>query len=177
MTARDRIERIAGDLDDSLLQRASTYSRGQTAATQPWLILGISDGMGLHTAIAAIKAGLLKYAVGVFWEPPHLLELQEDGTPVSPIHRARLENAEALKQYAEDHGAVFEILFENVILAPDRNLKGEIKTPPPGFPATIKTATDKVRALAPNKDVIFVNSVAFGQWISPREGEEAISVP
>ena len=177
MNARERIEKIVSELDAQRLARAAATDYGKKAAQQPWLILGISDGMGLHTTVAAIKAGLLKHAVGVFWEPPHLLELQEDGTPVSPIHRARMENAEALKEFAEQHGATFEVLFENVILAPERNLKGEVKTPAPDFPATIKTAVEKVRGDAPLKDLIFVNSVAFGKWISPREGEEPITVP
>ncbi len=176
MSGIERIEHIASQLDDSLLEEAANHLRGRCAATQPWLILGISDGMGLQTAIAAIKSGVLKHAIGVYWEPPHLLEKKEDGSPLSPLHHARVENAEALIEYAKAHGASFEVLFENVILAPQRDLKGNEKEPAPAFPETIKNAVNTLRKTTKNKDVIFVNSVAFGKWISPRKGQEAITV-
>ncbi len=177
MSGIERIEHIASQLDDTLLTQAAAHVRGQTAATQPWVILGISDGMGLQTAIAAIKSGVLKHAIGVYWEPPHLLEKKEDGSPLSPLHHARVENAEALIGYAKKHGATFEVLFENVILAPQRDLKGKEKHAAPEFPESIKTAVDALRKKTKNKDIIFVNSVAFGKWISPRKGEDAITVP
>lgn len=177
MSGIARIEHIAAQLDDALLKQAFAHTRGKKAASQPWLILGVSDGMGLQTAIAAIKSGVLKHGIGVYWEPPHLLESQEDGSPVSPIHHARVENADALIEYAAKFGAHFEILFENVILAPQRDLKGKVKNPAPSFPLSIKEAVEKLRKKTKTKDLIFVNSVAFGKWISPRKGKDAIRVP
>lgn len=174
---RARIEHMVRSMDPSLLQKALRHPRAKLASEQPWLLAGISDGMGLHTAVAAIESGVCRHGLGIYWEPPHFLERREDGTPVSGVHWARVQNAAALQEWAREKGADFHVLAANVIMAPDRDLKGNAKGEPSSFSAQIREAFEPVRKAAPNEDAIFVNSVAFGKWISPREGEDPISVP
>jgi hypothetical protein len=172
-----RLEAISAQLDQALLAEAATFDHGARAAEQPWLIAGCSDGIGLQTVIAAIDAGVLKHGLGIYWEPPHFLELRDDGTPVSPVHYARYQNALALGRYAERAGARLDVVAADVIMAPRRGLKGDVKEPAGPFNPAIVEAFEPVRAAAPRPDAVVVNSVAFGKWICPREGHDAITVP
>ena len=137
----------------------------------------MSDGIGFHTAVAAIEAGILRHGVGCYWEPPHFLERDDDGNPVSPVHWSRLQNAAALAEFASERGVELRVTVADVILAPQRDLKGAVKAPPPGFPTGLADDVEAVRANCARKDLVFVNSVAFGKWISPREGNDPIEVP
>ncbi len=171
-TALTRLERLAASLNPGVISQTKTFARTHEAAGQPWFIAGVSDGMGLHTAIAAIESGALKSGVGVYWEPPHLLEFDEEGLPVSPIHRARVEHANALEEFARRRGVEFKTVFSNCILAPDRDLKGQPKGSVLPMPAEILTALGK-----PMGNLIFINSVAFGKWMCPREGAAPTRAP
>lgn len=174
---RGRIDDIVRALDPETLARAAGHPHARTASEQPWLIAGMSDGIGFHTAVAAIEAGILKFGLGCYWEPPHFLTLDDDGHPVSPVHWSRLQNAAALEVWAREKGADFTVMSADVIMAPNRDLKGELKGEPSPFSEELRVAFEPVRERAPRADVVFVNSVAFGKWISPREGEEPIVVP
>ena len=99
-----RLERIATTLDPSIIAQTKMLEGTQKVSEQPWFIAGVSDGMGLHTATAAIETGAMKRGLGVYWEPPHLLETGADGLPVSPIHAARVEHANALSEFAARRG-------------------------------------------------------------------------
>lgn len=171
-TALTRLERIAASLDPRVIAEIRAMDAARAAAAQPWFIAGVSDGMGLHTAIAAIEAGVLKRGLGVYWEPSHLLENDGQGRPVSPIHRARVENAAALVAFAERRGVSFQTVFANCIIAPERDLKGQPKGDVAPLPEAILNALG-----APNADLIFINSVAFGKWMCPREGMEPRTAP
>ncbi len=172
-----RVQSIADSLDRDVLARTAQHPHGKTAAQQPWFIAGVSDGMGLHTAIAAIEAGVLTVGLGVFWEPPHFLDKNDDGEPVSPVHWARLQNAAALEKWAADKGIHFPVVSANVIMSPERDLRGNAKGEPNELEDDVLDAVEAVRAKAELDDLVFVNSVAFGKWMSPREGEEPIAVP
>jgi trans-2-enoyl-CoA reductase len=172
-----RLEGWVASFDESLRERLTALAPTKTAPKQPWLIAGVSDGMGLLTTLAAIDSGLMRHGVGLYWEPPHLLERSEDGTPVSPIHIARVQNAIALQRFAAARGVDFRVHSINVILAPQRDLKGRAKSDPKPLPAALEAAWAGVMANAEIPDAIFVDSVAFGKWISPREGIEAIATP
>lgn len=174
---RGRIADIVRAFDGATLAKAAAHAHAQRASEQPWLIAGMSDGMGLHTAVAAIEAGILKVGLGCYWEPPHFLERNEDGEPVSPVHWARVQNAAALEQWAREKGVDFTVVAADVIMAPERDLKGQAKGAPSAFSAVLRDAFEPIRARAARKDVVFINSVAFGKWISPRDGEEPIAVP
>lgn len=171
-TALTRLERIAASLDPRVIAEIRQMSAANAAAMQPWFIAGVSDGMGLHTAIAAIESGVMKRGVGVYWEPAHLLELTAEGLPVSPIHRARVEHANALVEFAQRRGVVFSTVFSNCILAPERDLKGQVKGGVAELPEDIVSALG-----VPTGDLIFINSVAFGKWMCPREGVEPRRAP
>ena len=172
-----RIEAIVAQFDAATLARAGAHEAAQKAATQPWLVAGVSDGMGLHTVVAAIASGALRTGLGVYWEPPHFLERDESGAPVSPVHWARVQNAAALQEWARRQGAEFRVIAADVIMAPERDLKGNAKGAPNPFPDEIRAAFEEVRGRTANKDAVVINSVAFGKWISPREGVDAIAVP
>lgn len=174
---RGRIDDILRDLDPATLRRAASHPHARKASEQPWLIAGMSDGMGLHTAVAAIEAGILKVGLGCYWEPPHFLERNDFDQPVSPVHWARVQNAAALAAWAREKGVHFPVMAVDVIMAPERDLKGQAKGDPSAFPEPLQAAFEEVRKLAVGKDAIIVNSVAFGKWISPREGEDPIAVP
>jgi trans-2-enoyl-CoA reductase len=133
--------------------------------------------MGLHTTLAAIDSGVLKYGVGVYYEPEALLKLDDDGNPVSPVHFARYQNALALEEYAKERGAEFEVLFADIMMAPQRGLKGDVKKAASPFSSDVKAAFNKMRQRAPRKSTIFIDSVAFGKWICPREGHDPIEAP
>ncbi|MEZ4458293.1 MAG: hypothetical protein R3E66_00930 [bacterium] len=167
-----RLERIATTLDPSIIAETKMLQGTQMVSEQPWFIAGVSDGMGLHTAIAAIEAGAMKRGVGVYWEPPHLLETGADGLPVSPIHAARVEHANALSEFAARRGVDFKVVFANCVLAPERDLKGNPKGNPTPLPQEITDALGR-----PTGDLVFINSVAFGKWMCPREGAEAKRAP
>lgn len=177
MSAHERLNTISRQLNKTALNEVLGFKDAAHAPDQVWFVAGVSDGMGLATVVAAIEAGLLKHGVGVYWEPPHLLEVNSDGTPVSPIHRARLENAQALEAFAKERGANFKVISADVILAPGRDLKGQQKGEVKPLPAEIVSAVEAARAAAPVKDIIFINSVAFGKWMCPREGQDAIRTP
>jgi hypothetical protein len=172
-----RLKSISAALDTSQLAPAKTFEHGEKATRQPWLVAGCSDGIGLQTVIAAIDAGVLRYGLGIYWEPPHFLELRDDGTPVSPVHYARYQNALALPRYASERGAQLTVTAADCIMSPRRGLKGEVKEPAGPFNPEIIEAFEPVRAAAPADDAIVINSVAFGKWICPREGHDPISVP
>lgn len=172
-----RLKGITADLDQGMLATVSGFAAGEKASNQPWLIAGCSDGIGLQTTIAAIDAGVLRHGLGIYWEPPHFLELNDDGSPVSPVHYARYQNAMALPHYAAQKGASLVVQSANCIMAPKRGLKGEVKEPPAPFNAEIVKAFEPIRRAAPADDAIVINSVAFGKWICPREGHEPIEVP
>lgn len=171
-----RLERLAGEFDESRLEAAAEASEADRVCDQPWLVAGVSDGMGLRVVLAALQAGLLDQGVGVYWEPPTLLEWDEDG-PVSPIHYARYQNALALEQFAERYGAELEVLSSDVVLAPQRGIKGDVKEEPPEFPDDVAEAFRRARRASPKEDAVFIDSVAFGKWICPREGMEPVDVP
>ncbi len=175
----ERINEYSQRLGQDVLATVKSFEEAQGFDQRPWFIAGCSDGIGLQTAIAAIDAGLMKYALGVYWEPAHFLELGEDGKPVSPVHYARLQNALALKHYAESKGVQFELLQANLVLTPPRGLKGDRKegaTLAP-LPTEVVEAFERLRSAAPQSDAVFINSVAFGKWMCPREGKDAITVP
>jgi hypothetical protein len=171
-SALTRLERLAASLTPSVIAQTKSFARTHEAAGQPWFIAGVSDGMGLHTAIAAIESGALKTGVGVYWEPPHLLEFDDAGLPVSPIHRARVEHANALEEFARRRGVEFKTVFSNCILAPERDLKGQPKGSVSDMPAEILAALGRAEG-----NLIFINSVAFGKWMCPREGASASRAP
>lgn len=172
-----RLKAISADLDDELLSEAASLPLGKKAATQPWLIAGCSDGIGLQTTVAAIDSGVLRHGLGIYWEPPHFLELNDDGKPVSPVHYARYQNALALPHYAAEKNAKLEVRAADCIMSPKRGLKGEVKEPPGPFNPEIVEAFEPIRRDAPSKDAVVINSVAFGKWICPREGHDPIEVP
>ncbi|QDG51628.1 hypothetical protein FIV42_12980 [Persicimonas caeni] len=172
-----RLEALSASFDRQSLDAIANLQHSARVREQPWLLAGVSDGMGLHTTLAAIDAGVLQYGVGVYYEPEALLKLDDDGTPVSPVHYARYQNALALEEYAKQRGVEFEVLFADIMMAPRRGLKGDVKEAAPAFPSKVKAAFERVRAQAPRKAAVFIDSVAFGKWISPREGKEPIEVP
>lgn len=172
-----RLNAISASFERPMLDEIGEAFHAKRVREQPWLIAGVSDGMGLHTTLAAIDAGLLKYGVGVYYEPEALLALDADNQPVSAVHFARFQNAIALKEYARGKGVEFEVLFADMILAPQRGLKGDIKGEAPEFPAQVAAAFERAREKAPRKDAVFIDSVAFGKWICPREGAEPIEAP
>lgn len=175
--AFSRLDAIVSSLDAQLFDGLLSFETAQGFDEQPWLVLGCSDGMGLNTIVAALEAGVLKRGLGVYWEPPHLLELDESGQPVSPIHAARVANAEALSAWArERYDASIEVVSANVILTPPRGLKGEPKGEIAPLPDHLVAAFENVRRNA-SEDAVVVNSVAFGKWICPREGVDALTVP
>lgn len=171
-----RLEALSDKFDDDLIEAAGESAESDRVREQPWLIAGVSDGMGMHTTVAAIDAGLIERGVGVYFEPPALLEYDE-GEPVSPVHYARYQNALALEEFADRRGVDFEVLSSDILLAPQRGLKGDIKGDRPEFPEDVEAAVERAREKAPNEDVVFIDSVAFGKWICPREGEEPVEVP
>lgn len=171
-TALTRLERIAASLDPRVIAEIRQLPGTKEASHQPWFIAGVSDGMGLHTAIAAIEAGAMKRCVGVYWEPAHLLERNAEGVPVSAIHRARVEHANALVEFARRRGVAFQTVFSNCILAPERDLKGHPRGDVGHLPEEILTALGP-----PTQDLVFINSVAFGKWMCPREGGEPRRAP
>src|SRR5699024_5865144 len=56
-------------------------------------------------------------------------------------------------------------------------LKGDIKETAPDFPAEVARAFERVQGKAPKKDAVFIDSVAFGKWICPRQGHDPIEAP
>lgn len=181
---RERLERLldgfaSGNPADSL-EGVLDQTRGEEVAEQPWLIAGCSDGMGMHVTLAALQAGLLNRGVAVYWEPDALLRLEEDGTPVSEVHWARYQNALALEQLAADRfDADLTVMQVDMMMAPERGLKGDIKEEPPDFSEKVRREVERYRNSRPGQsdDVVVIDSVAFGKWISPREGEEPVEVP
>jgi len=173
----ERLEELADSFDEELVERAGAAAFADRARRQPWLLAGVSDGMGLHVTVAAIEAGLMDQGVGVYYEPPALLKMDDDGNPVSPVHWARYQNALALEEFAEERGVDLTVLSSDILLAPQRGLKGDVKGDVPEFPQHVRDVFEEVRAEAPKSDAIFIDSVAFGKWISPREGEEPVEVP
>ena len=173
----ERIEELVGQFDEDLLDGASDSEFADRARKQPWLIAGVSDGMGLRVTLAAIEAGLVERGVGVYFEPPALMELDSEGKPLSPVHWARYQNALALEEYAAEKGVDFEVLQSDMILAPQRGLKGDVKGEPPDFPEDVRESFNRMRDEAPVSDAVFIDSVAFGKWICPREGNDAVEVP
>ena len=171
-----RLEALSDKFDDELVEAAGDSAEADRLREQPWLIAGVSDGMGMHTTVAAIDAGLIEHAVGVYFEPPALLEYDE-GEPVSPVHYARYQNALALEEFADRREVDLEVLSSDILLAPQRGLKGDVKGDIPEFPDDVKEAMERAREKSPNEDAIFIDSVAFGKWICPREGEEPVQVP
>lgn len=170
--ALTRLERIAASLDPSMIAQTRMLEGTQKVSKQPWFIAGVSDGMGLHTAIAAIESGAMTSGVGVYWEPPHLLEKNSEDLPVSPIHAARVEHANALADFAARRDVDFKVVFANCVLAPERDLKGNPKNSVSPLPPEIKEALG-----VPTGDLVFINSVAFGKWMCPREGQEPKRAP
>ena len=173
---RRRLESLMASFDDRLIEAIGQATFAERTEGQPWLLAGVSDGMGLHVTLAALKAGVLRHGVGVYWEPPALLQV-EDGEPVSPVHWARYQNALALEELAEEMGAEFEVLSADVMMNPQRGLKGDIKGEIPDFPDEVREAVEHVRRSAPKDDLVFIDSVAFGKWMCPREGMDPVEVP
>lgn len=181
---RERLEQLLSGFEGGApaesLDGVLGQERGGEVAEQPWLIAGCSDGMGLHVTLAALQAGLLNRGVAVYWEPDALLRLEEDGSPVSAVHWARYQNALALESLAEERfGADLTVMQADMMMAPERGLKGDIKEEPPDFSEEVRREVEKYRnrRSGENDDVVFIDSVAFGKWISPREGEEPVEVP
>lgn len=172
-----RLEALSASFERATVDQIAAMPHSSRVADQPWLLAGVSDGMGLHTTLAAIDAGVLKYGVGIYYEPEALLKLDDDGQPVSAVHFARYQNALALEKYARDRGVEFEVLFADIMMAPRRGLKGDIKEEAGEFPAEVKEAFERARAKAPRNDAIFVDSVAFGKWICPRDGHDPVAAP
>ncbi len=172
-----RLEAISSSLDQETVDKIAEMPHSGRVKEQPWLIAGISDGMGLHTTLAAIDAGVLRYGVGIYYEPPALIKLNDAGEPFSPVHFARYQNALALQKYAGDRGVDFEVRFADIMMAPKRGLKGDIKEEPPPFPEEVRDLFEQVRSRAPRKDAVFIDSVAFGKWICPREGNDPVEAP
>ncbi|MFW5968392.1 MAG: hypothetical protein ACOCV2_12780 [Persicimonas sp.] len=173
----ERLEAIAATLDRERLEAMPELPHAERVSEQPWLIAGVSDGMGLHTTLAAIESGLMRHGVGIYYEPPTLIELDEDGEPASPVHFARYQNALALEKYARERGVDFEVRFADIMMAPRRGLKGDVREEAPPFNEEVKEVFEEVRARAPRKDAVFIDSVAFGKWICPREGNEPVEAP
>jgi trans-2-enoyl-CoA reductase len=172
-----RLEALSATFDSDTLDEIGRMPHSPRVSEQPWLLVGVSDGMGLHTTLAALDSGVLKYGVGVYYEPEALLKLDDDGNPVSPVHFARYQNALALEEYAKERGAEFEVLFADIMMAPQRGLKGDVKKAASPFSAEVKAAFEKMRQRAPRKSTVFIDSVAFGKWICPREGKDPIEAP
>jgi trans-2-enoyl-CoA reductase len=172
-----RLEALSASLDAAALDAVSRLEHAPRISEQPWLLAGVSDGMGLHTTLAAIDSGLLRYGVGVYYEPPALIELDDDGQPVSPVHFARYQNALALEEYARKRGVDFQVLFADIMMAPRRGLKGDVREEAPDFPDEVRKAFEAARSRAPREDAVFIDSVAFGKWICPREGRDPIEAP
>ncbi|MFB6351516.1 MAG: hypothetical protein ABEN55_05475 [Bradymonadaceae bacterium] len=173
----ERLELLAESFDDELVEAAAEAPFADRVREQPWLIAGVSDGMGMHVTAGAIEAGLVEHGVGVYFEPPALLKVDDDGEPVSPMHYARYQNALALEKFAEERGVDFDVLSADILMAPQRGLKGDIKGEIPDFPEDVREAFEAKRDAASNRDAVFIDSVAFGKWICPREGNEPVEVP
>jgi len=173
----ERLERIAASFDEELLEAAAAAEFADRARRQPWLVAGVSDGMGLHVTVAAIESGLVEQGVGVYYEPPALLKTDDEGDPVSSVHWARYQNALALEVFAEERGVDLRVLSSDMLLAPQRGLKGDVKGDIPEFPDDVRESFEGMRGRAEISDAVFIDSVAFGKWICPREGEDSIEVP
>ncbi|MCC7344686.1 MAG: hypothetical protein IT573_07080 [Deltaproteobacteria bacterium] len=129
---------------------------GRPAA--PWFIAGVSDGMGLHSAVALMEAGV-RHMVGGFYEPEALIRME------SPIHLGRLANVEGLRLLARERGVDFQAFYQDLVLPQH----GKETRP---FPAELRAAIQEAQRRAGMNELNFVNSIAFARWISPSPGVE-----
>jgi acyl dehydratase len=127
---------------------------------QPWTIAGVSDGMGLDTAIASLLAGT-RNMIGPFFEPDMLLRKK------SAVHLGRLAHVEGLRVFAQQRGLNFTPLYEDTVLP---QLGAETKPLPPNLARELEA----VRKHSWNPDLIFINSIAGAGWISPSPGLEQL---
>ena len=131
---------------------------GRPAA--PWFIAGVSDGMGLHSAVALMEAGV-RHLVGGFYEPEALIRME------SPIHLGRLANVEGLRLLARERGVDFQAFYQDLVLPQH----GKETRP---FPAELREAIREAQRRAGMNELNFVNSIAFARWISPSPGVEPL---
>jgi len=129
---------------------------GRPAA--PWFIAGVSDGMGLHSAVALMEAGV-RHMVGGFYEPEALIRME------SPIHLGRLANVEGLRLLARERGVDFQAFYQDLVL-PQHGKETR------SFPAELRAAIQEAQRRAGMQELNFVNSIAFARWISPSPGVE-----
>ncbi|MCC6273348.1 MAG: hypothetical protein IT572_07760 [Deltaproteobacteria bacterium] len=129
---------------------------GRPAA--PWFIAGVSDGMGLHSAVALMEAGV-RHLVGGFYEPEALIRME------SPVHLGRLANVEGLRLFARERGVDFQVFYQDLVLPQH----GKETRP---FPAELREAIQEAQRRAGMNELNFVNSIAFARWISPSPGVE-----
>jgi hypothetical protein len=118
---------------------------------QPWLIGGISDGLGLSFTTALIEAGA-KHLVGVYLESKGFLAKN------SPPHLGRLANVEGLRIFAQQRGVHFAPFFADLLQGVD----GEIQK-----------ALYAIRGFQDDR-LIFINSMAGPNWVSPGPGGEPL---
>lgn len=160
-----RVREVLRQFNPEKLSLVRERSEAQGVSQQPWFIVGMSDGMGLRVALAALQSGILKKGVGVYYEPPILLEVEEDGTPISPVHFARQQNAKAVAEFANEQGADFEVIAADCVIANspllDKPLAGELTE-----------KIEKCRQASAVPDLILIDSIAFSRWICPPEGVE-----
>lgn len=126
----------------------------------PWFIAGVSDGMGLHSAVALMEAGV-RHLVGGFYEPEALIRME------SPVHLGRLANVEGLRILAQERGVEFHAFYEDLVLP-------QHGKPARPFPESIREAILESQRQAGVHDLNFVNSIAFARWISPSPGVEQL---
>ncbi len=131
---------------------------GRPAA--PWFIAGVSDGMGLHSAVALMEAGV-RHMVGGFYEPEALIKME------SPVHLGRLANVEGLRLLARERGVDFQAFYQDLVLPQH----GKETRP---FPAELREAIQEAQRRAGMNELNFVNSIAFARWISPSPGVEPL---
>ncbi|MDX1387061.1 MAG: hypothetical protein R3257_05680 [bacterium] len=128
---------------------------------QPWVMAGVSDGMGFQSTVALLASGMIRHGVGIFYEPPTLLKLG------SEVHQARLARVEGLRIMVDKLGVDFPIFYEDVVLPRWGHPEG-----PKPFPAAVMEGIEASQQKAAIPDINFVNSIAFARWISPSPGVE-----
>ncbi|MDX1386130.1 MAG: MaoC family dehydratase, partial [bacterium] len=70
----DRVKAALGELDPVQLHRMSNLA--ERTAEQPWLIAGISDGIGFQTALALMASGMMRRGLGIYYEPEPFIDVR-----------------------------------------------------------------------------------------------------
>lgn len=153
---REAVERARQRMAPFLPQLREVLAR---RPAQPWFIAGISDGMGFHSAVALMEAGV-RNMVGGFYEPEALLKME------SPIHLGRLANVEGLRIFAQERGVNFVGQYGDLVLPQGAEVRE--------LPTEIRGDIARAQRRSWTADLNFINSIAFARWISPSPGVEQL---